>query len=410
MADKAITELVAAEQITEKDLFVLQQNDTAKKLPGQVLLNWLTKAADGHGGIKSIEKLKTNVLADTYRITLADTTTFDFVVNNGRGISSITKTGTSGLVDTYRIDYNDNTTGTFTVTNGAKGDKGDNTYTWIRYASQKPTASSHSFGNLPDAWIGIYAGTSSTAPTDWHAYDWYQWKGDKGDKGDPAVLTSAEITYQVSSSGTIVPSESWTTSIPAVTPGKYLWTRQVIQFNTGSPITSYSVSRFGINGTGAVSYVAGIAPDETGDVPLNAADLDALSLSGGTMTGDIDMNKKRLLNLASPIEDNEPTTKKYADDIGNKSEKKALRFSNITTPASLFVADTTYEDYPFRAAVALKDVTVKMIPQVCFGMKEATTGVFAPLCATYDGGIYIYAAEQPENDVLILTVLCFKEE
>ena len=129
-----------------------------------------------------------------------------------------------------------------------------------------------------------------------------------------------------------------------------------------------------------------------------------LDKSGGVMTGDLNMNGKRLLNLASPIEGNEPATKDYADNAN-----KVLRYLNITAPASLFVADTTYEDYPFRAAVALKDVTVKMIPQVCFGLKEATSGNFAPLCATYNGGIYIYAAEQPEADVVILTVLCFKE-
>lgn len=314
MADKAITELVAAEQITASDLFVLQQNDTAKKLPGQVLLNWLTAAADGHGGVKSIEKLSTNVLADTYRITLADTTTFDFVVNNGRGIQSIQKTGTNGLVDTYQIRFNDNTTGSFTVTNGDKGDKGDNVYTWIRYASQKPTASSHSFGELPDAWIGIYAGTSSTAPTDWQAYTWYQWKGEKGDPGDPATLVSSEIRYQVGDSGIIIPSGSWSEAIPPVTPGKYLWTRKVIQFNTGAPITSYSVSRFGIDGTGAVSTVSGVAPDENGNVPLDASSVKALSLSGGTMEGPINMNGQKLRGLNAPTEKTEPVTLGYADE------------------------------------------------------------------------------------------------
>ena len=70
-------------------------------------------------------KQSTSGLTDTYRITLADTTTFDFTVKNGRGISTIAKVSVSGLVDTYRITYNDNTTSTFTITNGAKGDKGD---------------------------------------------------------------------------------------------------------------------------------------------------------------------------------------------------------------------------------------------------------------------------------------------
>ena len=219
MADKAISELVAAEQITASDMFVLEQNGTAKRLTGQVLLNWLTAAADGHGGIKSIEKLSTNKLADTYRITLADTTTFDFVVNNGKGITSITKQSTSGLVDTYKISYNDGSSGTFTVTNGEKGDKGDNSYIWVKYASQQPTASSHSFGDNPDAWIGINTGTSATAPTDWQQYKWYRIKGEQGNPGNPATLTSYQVTYQVGSSGTVIPSGNWSTSIPVVTPG-----------------------------------------------------------------------------------------------------------------------------------------------------------------------------------------------
>ena len=167
MADKAISELIAAEQIKAADLFVLEQDSAAKKLTGQILLNWLTAAADGHGGISSIVKQSTSGLTDTYRITLADTTTFDFTVKNGRSISTIAKVSASGLVDTYRITYNDNTTSTFTITNGAKGDKGDNAYVWIRYAAQKPTAASHSFGVLPDNWMGVYSGNSATAPTDW---------------------------------------------------------------------------------------------------------------------------------------------------------------------------------------------------------------------------------------------------
>ena len=88
MADKAVSELIEAERITAPDLFVLEQNGTAKKLTGQVLLNWLTAAADGHGGISNISKASVDGLADTYCITLADTTTFDFVVTNGRGISN----------------------------------------------------------------------------------------------------------------------------------------------------------------------------------------------------------------------------------------------------------------------------------------------------------------------------------
>lgn len=313
MADKAVSELIEAERITATDLFVLEQNGTAKKLTGQVLLNWLTAAADGHGGIQSIQKVGTNGLADTYRIILADTTTFDFVVTNGRGVSGITKTSTSGLVDTYTISYNDNTSATFTVTNGAKGDKGDNTYTWIKYASQEPTASSHSFGDEPDNWIGIYFGSADTAPTDWTQYHWFKIKGEKGDTGEPATLTSSVVEYQSSDSGTIIPSGAWSSSMPVVAQGKYLWTRTTNTFNTGNPVVAYSVSRIGLDGTGSVSSVAGISPNPDGNVPLTAENVGAVPSGGGDLTGELRMNGQPIRGLNAPTANDQAANKGYVD-------------------------------------------------------------------------------------------------
>lgn len=273
MADQSISELISADQIRDTDLFLLEQGGDAKSLAGRVLLNWLTAAADGHGGIQSITKLSTSGLVDTYRITLADTTTVDFTVTNGRGIRSIAKSGSSGLVDTYQVSYTDGSSSTFTVTNGAKGDKGDNAYTWIKYASQQPTAASHSMGDIPDTWMGIYTGTLAAAPTDWTLYKWYRVRGDQGATGAPATLTGRSVTYMASDSGTVVPSGSWSSDVPTVKQGRYLWTRVVLTFNTGSPVTSYSVSRFGIDGSGAVSSVNGKDPDTTGNVRVNAEDI-----------------------------------------------------------------------------------------------------------------------------------------
>lgn len=308
MADKAISELIAASQVKAADLFVLEQDGAAKKLTGQVLINFLTAAADGHGGVQSIDKVGSSGLVDTYRITLADETYTDIQVTNGRGITNLEKTASSGLVDTYRvtynngthtdikvtngrgitknelvstsglvktyrITYNDGSTQTYTVTDGAKGDKGDNTYTWVRYAAQEPTESSHSIGTLPDEWIGIYTGPLAVAPSDWKLYAWYKIKGEKGDTGAPAKLTGSSVTYLVSDRGDIVPSGSWSGTVPTVPHGKYLWTRVVQTYNTGNPITSYSVSRMGIDGQGAVSTVNGQNPDSTGNVKLMAADI-----------------------------------------------------------------------------------------------------------------------------------------
>ena len=279
MADKAISELVAAEQIKSTDMFVLEQDGTAKRLQGQTLLNWLTAAADGHGGISNIAKTGTDGLVDTYTITLADTTTKTFTVTNGNGLTAFEKLSTVGLVDTYRFTRADGTYFTFAVANGAKGDTGEASHVWIKYASQQPTASSHSMGDLPDAWMGVYSGTAAEAPDDWQQYTWYQIKGEKGAPGASATVTGTTVEYMVSDSGTIVPSGSWSTTIPTVPQGKYLWTKVTTTFNTGSPAVSYSVARMGID-SAEVFYIdlAGDYPNYT--CPVALADINAAYEAG----------------------------------------------------------------------------------------------------------------------------------
>ncbi len=350
MADKSIDQLNAAEKVYATDLFVLQQSGTAKKLTGQVLENWLVSFADGHGGIQNIAKLSTSGLSDTYRITLADTTPFDFVVTNGRSINSIAKTSTSGLVDTYTITYNNGTTSKFTVTNGAKGDKGDNSYVWIKYASQEPTESSHSMGDIPDDWIGIYSGNASSAPSDWKQYKWFQYKGEKGDTGNPATLYAATVAYQVSDSGTVVPSGTWSSSVPVVAQGKYLWTRTVVQFNTGNAITSYSVSRMGMDGTGAVSAVCGVSPDASGNVALSAGDVGALESTGGDVTGEIRMNGQPISGLNEPTEATQAANKGYVD---RSIDDAILYISTAAVTLSLPASGWAGDSAPYTQTVTM---------------------------------------------------------
>lgn len=298
MADKAISELVAAEQIKSTDMFVLEQDGTAKRLQGQTLLNWLTAAADGHGGISNIAKTGTDGLVDTYTITLADTTTKTFTVTNGNGLTNFEKLSTVGLVDNYRFTRTDGTFFDFSVYNGAKGDKGEDSHVWIKYASQQPTADSHSMGDLPDAWMGVYSGTAEEAPDDWQQYTWYQIKGEKGDTGAAATVTGTTVEYMVSDSGTIVPSGSWSTVIPTVPQGKYLWTKVTTTFNTGSPAVSYSVTRMGIDGAGSVSSVNEKSPDESGNVSLSAEDI---STSGGRSVQAVLDDKQEALTAGENI-------------------------------------------------------------------------------------------------------------
>ena len=294
-------------------------------------------------------KQSTNGLTDTYRITMADTTAFDFPVKNGRGITGVSKASTSGLVDTYRITYNDSTTSAFTVTNGAKGDKGDNAYIWIRYAAQEPTASSHNFGVLPDNWMGVYSGNSATAPTDYMQYQWFEIKGEKGDIGNPALLTSQSVTYQASTSGNVIPSGNWQGSIPTVAQGAYLWTRVAMTFNSGNPIYAYSVSRMGIDGTGAVSKVCNIAPNSSGNVELEAENVGALPSAGGLMTGDIVMSSHQIKVLGAPTDSSDAATKEYVDTASSNAK-------TVAKTATLTVAGWT-GSAPYAQSVTVTGLT-----------------------------------------------------
>ena len=242
MADKSIGELVAATSVGATDLFVLEQNNTAKKLTGQTLENWLVSFADGHGGIHSLVKTSSS--------------------------------GTNPVIDTYTITYADQTTSTFQVKNGVKGDKGDSQYVHIKYSSAMPTKNSDMY-DTPDNYIGIYSGASSTAPTDYTSYAWFKYKGEKGDIGTPATITSQAVEYQAGTSGTIIPSGTWTTTIPTVPNGSYLWTKTTVSFNSGSPVISYSVARMGIDGSGSVSTVNNVSPDSNGNITIDAEDIGA---------------------------------------------------------------------------------------------------------------------------------------
>lgn len=77
-----------------------------------------------------------------------------------------------------------------------------------------------------------------------------EFTGPAGSAGEPASLLSAVVEYQAGESGTVVPSGTWQADIPSVTQGNYLWTRTVYTFNTGAPVTQYSVSRFGKDSSG----------------------------------------------------------------------------------------------------------------------------------------------------------------
>lgn len=85
---------------------------------------------------------------------------------------------------------------------------------------------------------------------------------------------------------------------------------------------------------------------------------------------------------------------------------KVLSFTNKTVAVSAWLSDTTYTDFPYRAAVACEGVSMKHYAEVTFSPADALEGSFAPVAESYDGGVYIYASEIPEAAVTIPTIVC----
>ena len=61
-------------------------------------------------------------------------------------------------------------------------------------------------------------------------------------------ISSTKVEYQAGSSGTVAPTGAWSTSIPSVGAGQFLWTRTTYTYTDTSTVTSYAVGMMGQKG------------------------------------------------------------------------------------------------------------------------------------------------------------------
>lgn len=74
-------------------------------------------------------------------------------------------------------------------------------------------------------------------------------KGATGQNGTSVTVSSTSVTYQISTSGTTKPTGTWSTTVPNVPNGQFLWTKTVVTYSDGKSTEAYSVSYKGTNGT-----------------------------------------------------------------------------------------------------------------------------------------------------------------
>lgn len=423
MADKTISELPRASTVTTTDLFVMEQAGQAKSLTGQVLINDLATALDGHGGIKSITlnddytltfvmaddtevqttsvrgatgakgdkgtdgraitsvaKISTSGLVDTYKISFSDNTSTNFTVTNGSSIKSIAKTGTSGLTDTYTVTLTDGTTSTFNVKNGNG------------IASITLQSGTHA------------AGTTDTYKITFDNGEFTTFSVYNGMNGSGSVVTvntkSPDASGNVSLTGSDIPvSSTDSTLIPEAIEKRQISTNDLTAEATlvdGDYFPFYDVSATANRKTpwsNIVSKIVSRVQSAFATMPLAVS-------SGGTGATTAAAARTNLGVLSSA-----------AGAVGAANlaaDAVKLTFTNTAVAALAFTSDTTYADFPFRASVSLAGVTETMVPEVVFGAADAVSGIFAPVAESISGGVYLYAAEVPIADITIPTILCWR--
>ena len=83
-------------------------------------------------------------------------------------------------------------------------------------------------------------------------------------------------------------------------------------------------------------------------------------------------------------------------------------FQNVAVAASAWANSSTYAGYPFAAVISCAGVTAEHVPEVTFGVTEATGGNFAPVALSGAGTVTIYAAEKPGGAITLPVIKCEK--
>lgn len=78
-------------------------------------------------------------------------------------------------------------------------------------------------------------------------------KGQTGQNGTSVTVSSTSVTYQIGTSGTTKPTGEWSTTVPNVPNGQFLWTKTVVKYSDGKSTEAYSVSYKGTNGSNGTS-------------------------------------------------------------------------------------------------------------------------------------------------------------
>ena len=165
--------------------------------------------------------------------------------------------------ETISTSYNINTgSGADTIlwTAGHKWEEGSTATPYMQSANEATTADWPSY-------IGQYSDFTQADSTKSTDYTWSLIRGNDGKDGangkdglagkDGVGIKTTVITYAISTSGTTAPTTDWTSSVPSLVKGQYLWTKTVWTYTDNSSETGYSVTYIAKDGNNGNDGIAG---------------------------------------------------------------------------------------------------------------------------------------------------------
>ena len=164
--------------------------------------------------------------------------------------------------DTVNVRYEISGAGTDSIlwVAGYKWEQGSTATPYMRSSSEATTADWPSY-------IGQYTDFTQANSTNPSAYTWSLIRGNDGKDGangkdglagkDGVGIKTTVITYAISISGTIAPTTGWTSSVPSLVKGQYLWTKTVWTYTDNSFETGYTVSYISKDGNNGNDGIAG---------------------------------------------------------------------------------------------------------------------------------------------------------
>lgn len=289
----------------------------------------------------------------------------------------------------------------------SKGDKGD-AFTYADFTPEQladlkgPKGDAFTYADFTPEQLADLKGPKGDA-FEYSDFTSAQLAALKGDPGTPATVTSTETVYQAGTSGTEAPTGTWSETVPTVPQGQYLWTRVTTQFNTGDPVISYSVSRFGVDGSGSVVSVNGVGPDNSGNIQLTAADIPAgNNQTVGEKLAALDTGVSNAASAASAAATAAQTAQTTAEGAAS-----AAQTAQTTAAGAASTAQTAQEAANSAATAAAgkqdKITATGLLKGTGSAVEEAQAGVDyqAPMSAgagiKIDGSKVISTAAAPRN-------------